>query len=55
MNPVDFKKLVMEYAQLFQKDFKSVMRIKGISVEESEATPVNRICVVNADSGSCTI
>ncbi len=55
MNPVDFEKLVIEYEHLFQTDFKSVMNIAGISVEELQATPVNRICVVHAASDSCTI
>jgi hypothetical protein len=47
MNPVDFEKLVVEYAALFQKDFKSVMNITGIPVEQFQATPLNRICVVD--------
>lgn len=55
MNPVDFEKLVLEYEQLFQKDFTSIMKIAGIAVEKLEATPVNRICVVEANSDSCSI
>ena len=56
MNPIDFEKLVLEYKELFQKDFKYVMNIVGISVEQFHATPINRICVVeNTDKGSCSI
>lgn len=55
MNPVDLEKLVLEYKQLFQKDFKLIMKIEGIAVEELQATPVNRICVVGANSDSCSV
>jgi hypothetical protein len=56
MNPVDFEKLLIEYKQLFQKDFRTVMQIAGIPVEQLEATPINRICVVeNNDSNSCSV
>ncbi len=50
MNPLNFEKLIVEYAELFKKDFKTVLHISGIPVEKFEATPVNRICVVNTDS-----
>lgn len=52
MHPVDFEKLVVEYRQLFQKDFNTVLQISGVSVEPFHATPVNRICVVNNNPGS---
>ncbi|ABG59409.1 hypothetical protein [Cytophaga hutchinsonii] len=57
MNPVDFEKLILEYEKKFQKDFRTVLLIAGIPVEQLEATPVNRICVVhnNPDGDSCTI
>lgn len=57
MNPFNFEKLVLEYEQLFQQDFKSVMCIAGIPVEQLQATPVNRICVVenNSDGDVCSI
>ena len=55
MNPIDFEKLVVEYRQLFQKDFYVVMEIAGISVEQFQATPVNRICVVENNSDGCVI
>ncbi|MGN6648379.1 MAG: hypothetical protein ACTHJT_17775 [Cytophaga sp.] len=58
MNPVDFAKLVVEYGLLFQKDFKTVMEISGVPVEQFDATPVNRICVVEnnpAVPDSCII
>lgn len=58
MNPVDFEKLVLEYEHLFQKDFKSVMYIEGIPVEQLQVTPINRICVVENTkdgSGSCSV
>jgi len=55
MNPVDFEKLVLEYEQVFQKDFRAIMNIAGISVEELQATPVNRICVVDVNSDACSI
>jgi hypothetical protein len=57
MNPVDFEKLVSEYEQLFQKDFKSVMYISNIPVEAFEATPLNRICVVEnkPEGNSCSV
>lgn len=55
MNPVDFEKLVLEYEQLFQKDFRLIMNIAGISVEELQATPVNRICVVDANADACSV
>lgn len=55
MNPVDFEKLVLEYMQVFQKDFRTVMNIAGISVEELQATPVNRICVVDENAGACSV
>ena len=55
MNPVNFKNLVQEYKSLFQKDFNAIMKISGIDVEQLEATPINRICVVNKNSDVCTI
>jgi len=55
MNPVNFEKLVLEYEQLFQKDFRSIMNIAGIAVEELQATPVNRICVVDANADACSV
>jgi hypothetical protein len=58
MNPVDFEKLLLEYELLFQKDFKTVMEISGVPVEEFEATPLNRICVVENNSDmpdSCSL
>jgi len=55
MNPIDFGKLVLEYEKLFQKDFKTIMQISGIHVEQLYATPVNRICVVLHDSDACGI
>ena len=55
MNPKKKKKLVVEYRQLFQKDFYVVMEIAGISVEQFQATPVNRICVVENNSDGCVI
>ena len=55
MNPVNFEKLVLEYQQLFQKDFRTIMSIAGIAVEELQATPVNRICVVDVNADNCSI
>lgn len=58
MNPADFEKLLVEYKLLFQKDFKTVMEISGVPVEQFDATPVNRICVVenNPDApDSCAL
>ena len=55
MNPVDFEKLVLEYEQVFQKDFRTIMKIAGISVEELQATPVNRICVFDANADACSV
>ena len=58
MNPVDFEKLLLEYRLLFQKDFRMVMQISGVPVEQFDATPVNRICVVenNPDApDSCAL
>jgi hypothetical protein len=55
MNPIDFEKLVVEYKQLFQKDFNVVMEIAGIYVEQLDATPVNRICVVDNNSNVCEL
>jgi hypothetical protein len=58
MNPINFEKLVSEYEQLFQKIFKSGMYILDIPVEVFEATPVNRICVVENKPGetdSCSV
>jgi len=55
MNPIDFGKLILEYEKLFQKDFKTIMQISGIHVEQLDATPVNRICVVLHDSDVCGI
>ena len=55
MNPVDFEKLVLEYEQVFQKDFRYIMTISGIAVEQLQATPINRICVVDANSDSCAV
>lgn len=57
MNPVDFERLVLEYKQLFQTDFKNVMQIKGIPVEQLQATPVNRICIVgnNTHGDTCNV
>jgi hypothetical protein len=54
MNPIDFEKLVIEYKRLFQMDFKTIMKIAGISVEQLQATPVNRICVVENNSNVCS-
>ena len=58
MNPIDFENLVLEYEHLFQRDFKSVMNIKGICVEQFQTTPINRICLVSntqVGSDSCSI
>jgi len=55
MNPIDFEKLVVEYKQLFQRDFNVVMKIAGIYVEQLEATPVNCICVVDNNSNVCEL
>ena len=56
MNPVDFNALCMEYGTLFKADFKTLMQIHGIAVEQFDATPVNRICVVeNGDVGACGV
>lgn len=57
MNPVDFEKLVFEYEQLFQKDFRNIMHISGIPVEQLQATPINRICVVenNPNGDTCSV
>lgn len=55
MNPFDFEKLIQEYAALFQTDFNAVMKISGIDVESFDATPVNRICVVENNSDTCSI
>jgi hypothetical protein len=55
MNPIDFEKLVIEYKRLFQMDFNVVMEIAGIYVEQLDATPVNRICVVDNNSNVCEL
>jgi hypothetical protein len=56
MNPIDFEKLRIEYSELFKVDFTTVMQIGGIAVEQFDATPVNRICIVeNGDEGSCGV
>ena len=58
MNPIDFENLVLEYEHVFQRDFKSVMNIKGICVEQFQTTPINRICLVSntqVDFDSCSI
>ena len=47
MNPINFEALLVEYRLRFEKDFLLINNLSGISIECSEATPVNRICVVN--------